>query len=79
MESMLLERIADLRMSEADFSRSIYSVRNNGSEVDLNEKYVRMHAQLDEVEKLVASMEAIEMNAPLAAVTAPTNTRLLAA
>jgi hypothetical protein len=79
MESMLLERIADLRMSEADFSRSIARVRNGESGIELNAHYVRMHAQLDEVEKLMARMEASEMAAPLSGVAAPMNIARLAA
>ena len=72
MESTLLERIADLRMSEADFSRSVARVRNGQTAVDLNAHYLRMHAQMDEVEKLLARMEDFEMAAPLSGVAATT-------
>ncbi len=54
MESTLMERIADLRNSEADFARSLNSVRNGETNVDLNAQYLRMNAQLSEVEKLLA-------------------------
>ena len=83
MESTLLERIADLRVSENDFSRSIARIRNGETAVDLNAHYMRMHAQLDEVEKLLARMEEFEMAAPLSGVAAPApaslNVSLLAA
>ena len=79
MESMLLERIADLRMSEAEFSRSIARVRNGETGIELNPQYVRVHAQLDEVEKLIARMEEMDMAAPVSGVAAPMNVALLAA
>jgi hypothetical protein len=79
MEAMLFQRIADLRISEADFARSIARVRNGETGIELNAQYVRMHARLAEVEKLMARMEQIEMVAPLASVSVPQTAALLAA
>jgi hypothetical protein len=79
MESTLLERIADLRRSEADFSRSMARVRNGEIGIDLNAEYVRMDAQLNDVEKLIARMEGFEVAAPLSGVATPMNVALMAA
>lgn len=57
METLVVEKIAGLRESEAIFARSLRAAQN-GSAVDLNAVHQRIQAQLHEIEQLLASMES---------------------
>lgn len=62
MEALLVQKIADLRSSEARVAQSLQAVRNGMARVQPGDVFVHLNAQITEVEQLLALMDS----APLA-------------
>ena len=58
MEAVLVQKIAKLRQSEAVLVRSLDLLANGAHVIDLNAAHQRVHAQMQEVEHLLAVMNS---------------------
>lgn len=67
LEAAVVTKIADLRKAEDQFERSLKAAKA-GIRIDLNSAYRRLHAQMSEVEQLMAELEATPSYATFPAV-----------
>jgi exonuclease VII small subunit len=68
MEALLVQKIANLRQSEAVLAQSLHLLANGAQVINLHAAHQRVHAQVQDVEHLLSAMETASTPRPEAMV-----------